>query len=851
MPPTWPCTLPADVISKYNSHCVKTGSLLLIPDRPLKDFTKFQEVDYYDNTVFVFEIPGPCYTLEHGAKERKRLLDAGELNPARLELMSQILIAPQPIKSCSVTVAESGHFPHYQVNREDLEKIPLHSRQKVQLASSFTKYVQQYILPQPWKFGLDCFQALALATKSFVCEANKGKLPDGRGQKFIVDLGFAAGQAHIRNAEVVIGEDGTSMPGFKKDPMKYFKDRDLTMFLIPISNLLKVMKEDGFLPSHAFGMSHERIQDFAARLGGVFEAFRIAVTDATHKCKIHTDQHNCPDHPHFVVFSEIVWMDGKLVRVSLILYTRKSIRDYYIRRESIGKMTEALTTHWKGLHVSRKSSFPHPGWRGKVRSLPGCDATTGSDPCPGSVKMDDFYGITVWTRPCGMDPGCYLGSSLHAMSLLIYHQRLSYVEVVSAMVAWSLLPSAPVYFVAAAHLLLGASDRSPRTPGALFGLDLYSIMYEIRARFQDRRERNGEGYLKIPGLRYGASGCATQKDGVPTVVDWVHRVECQLKAFKSVHDVENSVLEKEKNKKDGASASSEDSVVDTLDKRYAAHAKKIIDPLKKCGDLGGSHYIGFAAALGLLPFWMLHHVAVSCGSNLKKLGEAFEFDANADNARMARRALQYVFTEQVLPNSELPGDRPVAGRPQIPKIMCFRCTENIECKYCRFCLSQNQSDKRHGDLHVRGQFLVNIMYKGMMRIFEPNTGNSVDMEEPLFPNWQSDHHKALVSPGAFMDGFDLGELYSWRDPKMWPDYRKRPDTPEPEFCRLLRNHATSNGFHLKKLGIVATSKRECKQIYEKTQRDMMYAIRQGRQVLQAKEESERGRPKQQVGWGSY
>ena len=154
--------------------------------------------------------------------------------------------------------------------------LPIVSRQKVQLASSFTKYVQQYILPQPWKFGLDCFQALALATKSFVCKANKGKLPDGRGQKFIVDLGFAAGQAHIQNANDVIGEDGRSMRHFKKDPIKYFKNQDVAIILISISNLLKVMKEDGFLPSHAFGMSNERIRDFVLWLGGVSEALRTA-----------------------------------------------------------------------------------------------------------------------------------------------------------------------------------------------------------------------------------------------------------------------------------------------------------------------------------------------------------------------------------------------------------------------------------------------------------------------------------------------------------------------------------------------------------------------------------------------
>ena len=121
--------------------------------------------------------------------------------------------------------------------------------------------------------------------------------------------------------------------------------------------------------------------------------------------------------------------------------------------------------------------------------------------CPGSVKFGDFYGITVWTRPCGMDPGTYLGSSLHAFSLLIMHQKLNYTEVVSAMVSWAMLCSAPVYFVTACHILLGSKDTRPRTPGALFGLDLYHIMFQVRKRFNNRREHGGETYLKIPGLR--------------------------------------------------------------------------------------------------------------------------------------------------------------------------------------------------------------------------------------------------------------------------------------------------------------------------------------------------------------
>ena len=46
MPPTTSDGILPEDVGKYHSHCVKTGSLFLIPDRPLRDYTKFQDVDY-------------------------------------------------------------------------------------------------------------------------------------------------------------------------------------------------------------------------------------------------------------------------------------------------------------------------------------------------------------------------------------------------------------------------------------------------------------------------------------------------------------------------------------------------------------------------------------------------------------------------------------------------------------------------------------------------------------------------------------------------------------------------------------------------------------------------------------
>ena len=376
-------------------------------------------------------------------------------------------------------------------------------------------------------------------------------------------------------------------------------------------------------------------------------------------------------------------------------------------------------------------------------------------------------------------------------------------------------------------------------------------MFQVRKRFNNRREHGGETYLKIPGLRYGMSGSATMDEGIPTAMEWTRRVELQLEAFQTVHKEEAEWSSKEQSKKKGASSvASEYAKLEELDKRFSSHAKKIIEPLKKCGDLGGSHYIGLAAAIGLLPFWMLHHIGVSNGSNTKKLADHFNFEATMQNAKSSRRALAHVFTHDVLANCELPGDRaPPQFRSRLPKKMCFRCTENVECKYCRFCLSKNNSDAKHGDLHVRGQFLVNIMYEGIIRVFDPNSGNSVDCESALFPTWTSDGHSEMVYPVDYLNRLDKSNLYGWLDERSWRKER-RQEPLEPDFCNSLRKQKGSQEFYLRRLGIVQSYKSECRDIYMTTQREILKLITDGRTAYRSGARQRQRAQQQNVGWES-
>ena len=766
--PTWDCR------KEYDSHVVRTGSLFLIEPEEIGVLADLKKKLCIDDIVFIFEIPGKKWYKDLKPEARKALVAEGELNPKRLGYMEKVIVVPQPYSSCAVTVCEDGHYPHYQVKLEKLESLPSHCRRKLELASSFGECVQQYILPQPWKFGLDSFERLAETTKSFVCESNSGKMPDGRGQRYIVDLGFASGMCHLRNAKLVQA-DGTSKPAFKKDPMQYFEDRDLTGFLVPICNLLKVLKIDGFLPNEAFGMSAERLRDFAARMGGVFEAFRIAVTDEGHMCFIHMDEHNCPLHPHFVVFSKVVKLDGRRVRISLILYTRKSIKDYYDRRDSVGEWTEALVEFWHGLPKSRKSSYPAPTVPRKTYSYPVPPSDLNKDQqqgaCPGSRFHGDFFGLPMFSRPCGMDPGTYLGSSVHAMTLMVCHLRLSYEETVSALVAWSHLASAPVFFVSACHIILGDQKEVPPVAGVGFGHFLLNLMLRVRNDFEREREELPAGSRsKIPAMRYGMYGSVGRDFQLPSLSDWGDMVADVLAVFRDAF-LENSKDVKEKK----APPPTEDMSRADEDARYKKFATKTAKLIPGCGKLGSTHVIAFAAVIGLVPFWMLNTVEINPASTVcKAIAKKFGVTSDADTIRMAVSSMRFAFENHILP--EALGCEP--GEVLVSK----RVIENFWCKYYRCTLSIKDGDKLYADLHVHGQFLLNIMYRGKIVIIEEETGISHERYGPLFDTWYSFTEQRFFPTRQYVrDEMDPERLApSGVDPSQWRGaFRPRFEFPLP------------------------------------------------------------------------
>ena len=674
----------------YSSPLVNDRTVHLVPDAGLS--FKFDKESMCD-TFFIYEIPKIRFWNLSSTKQDV-LVKEGPLAAARMPFIEEIYVVPQPLEDTCVLVCDNGQFPHYQVSLSQLLKFQhednLKYKKTIRQVSSFTNNARMFIAPSlkkelPWKEWIE-----------FLHTHDKTKTTDdSRNQALFMDFGFSSNQGTGRTA--ASAEDGTSVPLMKPNTEKLREDSRCVEGMVFLNEYVKKLRDAGIIPEEVFAMPEGRRRNFAAKLPGSpsFEAFRIAITFGKSMCGPHQDNHNDPEFPHFVSFSQVFYdLILKLwVRVSVILYTRKSIASTYNRRDTQGEVVKALVDFYKSAPDFRRTASAHPP--SQHRKLAGRP-----------------FGVFCYGRPCGFDPGTYLGSSAHALTTMVLHFNLDYVETASALRAFAYMGFSPFFFVNACHLILGCGEKTPPVSGARFGHFVLKLMMDLRSQFGE----NG-----IPGFRYGASGSIPLSASLPEAAEWDKQCTDMIKVFLESFHVKVG----------------KDPTV-----TYSSLEKKIVDRICFCGDLGGHHVIAFGAVIGLLPFWMLGYVKVNGqGRPQQTLGKKFGFSSKKDVVQANRKACRFSFKETVF--------------KMMAVMVTLRFLENLECKYHRclpskkrgrksggdesetedadlniFAEGEEHPDSRFHDLQTENQFDMDIMFQDQIRLYY--RGRTVILEDSLY-----------------------------------------------------------------------------------------------------------------------
>ena len=179
----------------------------------------------------------------------------------------------------------------------------------------------------------------------------------------------------------------------------------------------------------------------------ISEALRSALSNAQQPCGCHEDAHN-DRHPRFspvITMSIFFEINGIVYRLALIGYSRKSIREYYERRNK----PEANLI---GMIKSMLESLPESrlGWTESVKMI------NGTHPGHSEPRLgENEFGFI--TDKCHMNLFRYLSAWIHYTSLLITKFSLSYEEAVGLVIGMY-CDNNPVCFVLVAKDLLDGED---------------------------------------------------------------------------------------------------------------------------------------------------------------------------------------------------------------------------------------------------------------------------------------------------------------------------------------------------------------------------------------------------------
>jgi hypothetical protein len=329
---------------------------------------------------------------------------------------------------------------------------------------------------------------------------------------------------------------------------------------------------DPSLPHQIFYISQmptDRLDKFSSKLAGgnICETVRFAVTecidsnddDDNNHCDVHTDDKNDPRFPRVCIFSRLFWYEGRLFRISIICYSRKSIGDYLLKSSNEGQAIQWLLDGYTKL--SANSPPLSSSW------LTSLDySTTTNDCCWKDVgcaiiapNLDPavFHSLMV---------GCILklDSLFGGLSFFEYHSLLS---------AFAYIPGAPFFVVIAAMNCCKRTGVQEREEMFAYAIVKEAIkLWHLEGTGAGRPQRYNM-YSDVP---------------VPTRAAFKKTVQKFAKTSLLVHRDFPT-----KPKSLGSSR--------TVYKRVVVLLKDSVDNL---GVLGTNHMLGVGSILGLFPRWM-------------------------------------------------------------------------------------------------------------------------------------------------------------------------------------------------------------------------------------------------------
>jgi len=410
------------------------------------------------STPFVFEEPKPSYFLLDYT-EKEKLLAMGPLAIKRLVYIERIHVVIQSVSKTQVSVARRLDLPHYQATMSQIQALVFPSiifYQDKFVVNDFLYVTSEHSTEINQLFSTINFQHIGSRLLS-------RKPSNSMRQSYYQDFGFSSSQSTSRKDALL----GISKPSTKPGTT----DKPIQRLLTTCSNVLAAMD------LRIFAFEKERLLCFAGSLAesNQIEAMRLAITDESNLCGIHEDRKNDCSFASVPVFSRYIQLKGKRYRVSIIMYSRKSIADYLKRKnQSYGPAVSFVLDAFSTIQEARRSIIPE--------FFPKTDSDS-----------DDCHGLAFSRVPCHMDPSFYVSPVIHFGLMLSFRHSLHFGELVSVFRAWASMPFTSYYFVSGCIVLLQQKELPLR--GLLIGHSLLNIMKGLREDHQGLKK-------KIPGLRF-------------------------------------------------------------------------------------------------------------------------------------------------------------------------------------------------------------------------------------------------------------------------------------------------------------------------------------------------------------
>ena len=294
------------------------------------------EWNYGDNHCLVIEEPKTSYWTSEGDSVRVSRLwnNKNKAFTGRWDHIRRIHMIPA--RKRQLYLAKRLDCPHYQLSRKEYKKW-METASEYSINNRNDGFLNHYDTESN---NFDSFVAVVnKLTKSLDKLMDELKIQellkfvtehqakdDTRGNKF-VDVGFGSGKCQNCRSE----RNGLAIPApLKHTSLDLIKDT----FLV----LSKCGKQMAAL-AHMNGLwsDRNRNNEFLEKIvaGNIIEAMRLAITDINNILGNHEDDNNDNEDERYspvVCMSMLVEYEGKQLRLAIIGYSQKSIKDYMKRK---------------------------------------------------------------------------------------------------------------------------------------------------------------------------------------------------------------------------------------------------------------------------------------------------------------------------------------------------------------------------------------------------------------------------------------------------------------------------------------------------------------------------------------